>query len=64
MTDPAPTKTRSAVPTTSAAARRASELSCMTEAFRGGAPNPVHWFIPGLVLFAGGLVAHAWQETR
>jgi hypothetical protein len=23
--------------------------------------NPVHWLIPGLVLFIGGIVAHAWQ---
>jgi hypothetical protein len=26
---------------------------------RDGTYNPVHWFIPGLVLFLGGMVAHA-----
>jgi lipopolysaccharide export LptBFGC system permease protein LptF len=30
----------------------------------GGAPSPVHWLIPGLVLFTGGILAHAWQEAK
>jgi hypothetical protein len=25
-----------------------------------GSYNPVHWLIPGFILFAGGIVAHAW----
>ena len=25
--------------------------------------NPVHWLIPGLVLFAAGLAGHAWQSA-
>jgi hypothetical protein len=31
-------------------------------AYRDGSYNPVHWFIPGLVLFAGGVIAHAWTS--
>ncbi len=27
-------------------------------AYRDGSYNPVHWFIPGIVLFVGGMVAH------
>jgi hypothetical protein len=26
--------------------------------------NPVHWLIPGLVLFTAGLVSHAWTDAR
>jgi hypothetical protein len=25
--------------------------------------NPVHWLIPGLVLFTAGLVGHAWTDA-
>jgi hypothetical protein len=25
--------------------------------------NPVHWLVPGLVLFTVGLVGHAWQSA-
>jgi hypothetical protein len=25
--------------------------------------NPVHWLIPGLVLFTAGLAGHAWQSA-
>jgi hypothetical protein len=29
---------------------------------RDGSYNPVHWFIPGFVLFMGGILAHAWAN--
>ena len=29
---------------------------------RNGGFNPTHWLIAGAVLFAGGLVAHAWTD--
>lgn len=26
--------------------------------------NPIHWLVPGLVLFLGGILAHVWQDAR
>jgi hypothetical protein len=31
---------------------------------RNGGFNPTHWLIAGLVLFVGGIVAHAWTDRE
>lgn len=31
-------------------------------AARDGSYDPVHWLIPGLALFLGGIVCHAWTD--
>jgi hypothetical protein len=40
-----------------------SVLLCVAYINRSGEfYNPVHWLIPGLVLFFGGIVGHTWEN--